>query len=416
MFKSNNQAVNFTLASILSLTHKGYTGHEQVDHASVVQMGGRIYDAHIGRFLQADPFVQSPSNSQNFNRYSYVLNNPLSYTDPSGYLFKKLKKYLQAAAAIAIGIYLPGSSLMASWGVSNAVAQGALTGFIAGGVATGTLKGALVGAFTGGLFGELQSMSEGFSKVAAHGVVGGMGSAMQGGKFGHGFLSAGVSAQLSPKIQSNVGDAHVRVAIHAAIGGTVSKVTGGKFANGAYSAAFSSALREGAQKFAGASKSEVVEQPERRTIVRLEHKNIPGGDRLGNTDPDGYPQHAFVIVRDNMTGEEWIARAGPGGEGGNAVFGSIKAKMVPNVLGSTEDYGAQINYSQVVLTTNMAPQTIVDRLSTFKDVVNHAQISYNPLMRNSNSFAYQAVEVLTGARPTTDVWAPGSQTRLRVEK
>ncbi|RUO18001.1 hypothetical protein CWE08_12090 [Aliidiomarina iranensis] len=90
VFKSNNQAVNFTLASILSLTHKGYTGHEQVDHASVVQMGGRIYDAHIGRFLQADPFVQSPSNSQNFNRYSYVLNNPLSYTDPSGYLFKKL--------------------------------------------------------------------------------------------------------------------------------------------------------------------------------------------------------------------------------------------------------------------------------------------------------------------------------------
>ncbi|RUO18945.1 hypothetical protein CWE08_10310 [Aliidiomarina iranensis] len=72
VFKSNNQAVNFTLASILSLTHKGYTGHEQVDHASVVQMGGRIYDAHIGRFLQAAPFVQSPSNSQNFNRYSHV--------------------------------------------------------------------------------------------------------------------------------------------------------------------------------------------------------------------------------------------------------------------------------------------------------------------------------------------------------
>jgi len=118
-----------------------------------------------------------------------------------------------------------------------------------------------VGAFTGGLFGELQSMSEGFSKVAAHGVVGGMGSAMQGGKFGHGFLSAGVSAQLSPKIQSNVGDAHVRVAIHAAIGGTVSKVTGGKFANGAYSAAFSSALREGVR----AARDE--EEPQGRALT-----------------------------------------------------------------------------------------------------------------------------------------------------
>ncbi len=73
VFRSNGAAWNFSLVSILNLTHKGYTGHEQVDHASVVQMGGRIYDAHIGRFLQADPFVQSPSNSQNFNRYSYVL-------------------------------------------------------------------------------------------------------------------------------------------------------------------------------------------------------------------------------------------------------------------------------------------------------------------------------------------------------
>ncbi|WP_046354552.1 RHS repeat-associated core domain-containing protein, partial [Pseudoalteromonas luteoviolacea] len=45
-----------------------------------------------GRFMQTDPFVQAPSNLQNYNRYSYVLNNPLSFTDPSGYIFKPLKK------------------------------------------------------------------------------------------------------------------------------------------------------------------------------------------------------------------------------------------------------------------------------------------------------------------------------------
>lgn len=43
-------------------------------------MGGRIYDPTLGRFLQADPHIQAPKNSQNYNRYSYVLNNPLSYT------------------------------------------------------------------------------------------------------------------------------------------------------------------------------------------------------------------------------------------------------------------------------------------------------------------------------------------------
>jgi hypothetical protein len=41
--------------------------------------------------FQADPFIQSPKNSQSFNRYSYVLNNPLSMTDPTGYFsFSKL--------------------------------------------------------------------------------------------------------------------------------------------------------------------------------------------------------------------------------------------------------------------------------------------------------------------------------------
>jgi len=49
-------------------------------------MNGRVYDAKLGRFLSADPFVQFPNYTQSFNRYSYVLNNPLSLTDPSGYL------------------------------------------------------------------------------------------------------------------------------------------------------------------------------------------------------------------------------------------------------------------------------------------------------------------------------------------
>ncbi len=66
-----------------------------VDHADIIHMNGRIYDSQLGRFLQADPFIQVPKNNQSYNRYSYVLNNPLSYTDPSGYLFKKFGSTLR---------------------------------------------------------------------------------------------------------------------------------------------------------------------------------------------------------------------------------------------------------------------------------------------------------------------------------
>jgi hypothetical protein len=49
-------------------------------------MNGRIYDYNLGRFLSVDPFIQSPGNSQSLNPYSYIMNNPLAGTDPSGYM------------------------------------------------------------------------------------------------------------------------------------------------------------------------------------------------------------------------------------------------------------------------------------------------------------------------------------------
>ncbi|MCO7223009.1 FG-GAP-like repeat-containing protein [Pleionea sp. CnH1-48] len=76
-----------SIASLNSLEHynRGYTGQEHVDDAGLIHMNGRIYDPILGRFLSADPYVQAASNQQNLNRYSYVLNNPMNATDPSGY-------------------------------------------------------------------------------------------------------------------------------------------------------------------------------------------------------------------------------------------------------------------------------------------------------------------------------------------
>jgi RHS repeat-associated protein len=56
-----------------------------LDNLNLTHMNGRVYDQNLGRFLSADPFITEPLNTQNYNRYSYVYNNPLAYVDPSGF-------------------------------------------------------------------------------------------------------------------------------------------------------------------------------------------------------------------------------------------------------------------------------------------------------------------------------------------
>ncbi|MBL7712498.1 MAG: hypothetical protein JNL13_08550 [Chitinophagaceae bacterium] len=63
---------------------RGYTGHEMLPEYGLVNMNGRMYDPLNGRMLRPDNYVQDPTNTQNYNRFSYCLNNPMKYTDPSG--------------------------------------------------------------------------------------------------------------------------------------------------------------------------------------------------------------------------------------------------------------------------------------------------------------------------------------------
>ena len=85
---------------IAALTHRGFTQHEHLDNVELVHMNGRVYDPNIGRFISADPFIQAPLLSQSLNRYSYVMNNPLSLIDPSGYSWvsKTWKKFRRWAS------------------------------------------------------------------------------------------------------------------------------------------------------------------------------------------------------------------------------------------------------------------------------------------------------------------------------
>ena len=244
-------------------TTRGFTGHEHVDRMGLIHMNGRLYDPLLGRMLSPDPIVQEPYNAQNLNRYSYVLNNPLSYTYPSGLSF--VKKYWRQIVAAAVSVFF-GPAAAAAWGAWGAAA----VGFVSGTIATGSWEGGLWGAFSGAVFFGIGSY---FDKVAAgnasaveavrnagfpdyalrtvpgtgltsaqfagqvlsHAVAGGVISSLQGGRFGHGFVSAGISKAATPATSTTQGD-FARATVHALIGGTASAASGGKFANGAASA------------------------------------------------------------------------------------------------------------------------------------------------------------------------------------
>jgi RHS repeat-associated protein len=63
---------------------RGFTSHEHLPHFNLINMNGRIYDPLTGRMCSPDNNVQLPDFTQNYNRFSYALNNPLKITDPDG--------------------------------------------------------------------------------------------------------------------------------------------------------------------------------------------------------------------------------------------------------------------------------------------------------------------------------------------
>lgn len=104
-----------------TILDRGYTGHEHLQSVGLINMNGRLYNPKLHRFLQPDNYVQDASNTQNYNRYSYVLNNPLKYTDPSGEKWKITWSDIFSGVAIiagailtAVGLPVIGVPLMAA--------------------------------------------------------------------------------------------------------------------------------------------------------------------------------------------------------------------------------------------------------------------------------------------------------------
>jgi RHS repeat-associated protein len=76
--------------SSISNTPRGFTQHEHLNSVELIHMNGRAFDYNLGRFLSVDPIIQFPTNSQSLNPYSYIMNNPLAGTDPTGFSFNSL--------------------------------------------------------------------------------------------------------------------------------------------------------------------------------------------------------------------------------------------------------------------------------------------------------------------------------------
>jgi len=259
-------------------------------------MNGRIYDPELGRFLSPDPIVQIPEYSQNFNRYSYVLNNPLNATDPSGFsfiskAFSKIGSFIKenwrtianiVFAAVLFVIIGPGAFMgmfqggmfASGWAVGASIGglTGAFNAAINGGNLGDVLRAAVVGALQGSISGGILSGWESagwnlqtLQHVAGHGVLGGAANEALGGKFQDGFLSAAASTAagdlgfLGDPSDTGMAAVASRTAKASVVGGTASVLGGGKFANGAYTAAFQHLLNAESKNVLNAIKLQYAE-------------------------------------------------------------------------------------------------------------------------------------------------------------
>jgi RHS repeat-associated protein len=121
-------------------TDYGFTGQREEAYIDLIEMGARWYDGSIGRWLSADSIVPNPANPQSLNRYSYVYNNPLKYTDPDGHFV-----FLALLAVGVVGGLIGG----AVYGYGHQVVENLDEGMELGEALTTNIDPVEVGGFTG---------------------------------------------------------------------------------------------------------------------------------------------------------------------------------------------------------------------------------------------------------------------------
>ena len=197
--------------------HRGYTGHEMLAEFDIINMNGRLYDPVLGRFFSPDNYVQMPDNSQNFNRYSYCLNNPLKYTDPSGNLFGV------DDAIIAFAVFNMASSMMQAAFEGKSVWKAGALSLLSSAASYGI----------GAAFGGVGGLGNELLRAGAHGLASGVVSALDGGNFASAFVSGAAASGIGSFAQGVNMNPALMIASTTVMGGLAAWATGGDFLQGA---------------------------------------------------------------------------------------------------------------------------------------------------------------------------------------
>jgi RHS repeat-associated protein len=261
--------------SITSQTTRGFTEQEELGVSGLVHLNGRIYDPLLGRMTSADPTVPDPLNAQAWNRYSYVGNDPLTFTDPSGFswlsnFFHDISTFfrsifanpiVRAIVQIAIAAILSALNPGLAGAVLAAAASAAIVTGLSGGKLADILKAAVIAGATAFAFAEIGTLT-GFhgvplsqinasnisnfaANIAGHAAIGCLSAVASGGKCEAGAISAAAGAASAPLVLEAFPDASTNTvqrlegsAVSGVVGGLASLAGGGKFEDGAVTAAF----------------------------------------------------------------------------------------------------------------------------------------------------------------------------------
>ncbi|MED5621549.1 RHS repeat domain-containing protein [Ideonella sp. BN130291] len=223
-------------ATPVARTDRGYTGHEMLDNIGLVHMNGRIYDPLLGRFISADPLIDQMMNPQAFNRYSYVLNSPLTLTDPTGLSpWVHVREGIKVVALYVVGDYLCG-------GYCGAALAGAYNGYQQRHDGTGAAIGAVNGLISyeiGQQFpvfqnGEFQGWQTLLTNASAHAVQGCATASALGGSCKQAAAAQFTASALGPALDEALGTANSpwMILTRGIAGGAGAVAAGGRFEEG----------------------------------------------------------------------------------------------------------------------------------------------------------------------------------------
>ncbi|QCX53038.1 RHS repeat-associated core domain-containing protein [Elizabethkingia sp. JS20170427COW] len=230
------------------IVDRGYTSHEHFAEVGIIHMNGRLYDPLLRRFLNADENIQDPHNTQNYNKYGYVLNNPLMYNDPSGEFLAFLGvsafwKAVIIGATVGLASYTLGLAVtgnIAQWNIGGALkstffgAVGGATSFGIGSIFSVAGEAGRLTAFADNLKKSIGSLGLAVIQGGTHAISQGVLGLMQGGDFVSSAV-AGFAGSLGASGWTGVigTSGGAMIAFGALSGGIGAELTGGNFWQGA---------------------------------------------------------------------------------------------------------------------------------------------------------------------------------------